>query len=231
MCLNALKSRRGSVVNLSLTRACTAASVVVCVFLQACGSSSNSKVTVSAPVITTTSLPNGKVGTTYSTSLVASSGTPPYTWSLTSGTLPAGLSLSASGVISGTPTAAVSAASLTFKVTDSGQPAQSNSAVLSLTIVAAAAPVITTSSLPNGQVGTAYSTTLAASGGTQPYTWSLTSGALPAGLSLSASGVISGTPTAAVSAASLTFKVTDSGQPAQSNSATLSLTMLPQQDR
>ncbi len=119
-------------------------------------------------MITTTSLPNGQVGTAYSTTLAASGGTSPYTWSLTAGTLPAGLSLSASGVISGTPTAAVSAASLTFKVTDSGQPAQSNSAALSLTIVAAAAPVITTTSLPNGQVGTAYSTTLVASGGTHP---------------------------------------------------------------
>jgi hypothetical protein len=138
-----------------------------------------------APVITTTSLPNGQVGTAYSTSLAASGGTQPYTWSLTSGALPAGLSLSAGGVISGTPTAAVSGTSLIFMVTDSEQPAQSQSATLSLTITApAAAPVITTTSLPNGQVGAAYSTSLAASGGTPPYTWSLTSGALPAGLSL-----------------------------------------------
>ena len=181
-------------------------------------------ITAAAPVITTTSLPNGQVGTAYSAMLAATGGTTPYTWSLTSGTLPAGLSLSASGVISGTPTATVNAASLTFKVTDSGQPAQSQSATLTLTITAAA-PVITTTSLPNGQVGTAYSAALAATGGTTPYTWSLTSGTLPAGLSLSASGVISGTPTATVNAASLTFKVTDSGQPAQSQSATLTLTI------
>ncbi len=85
---------------------------------------------------------------------------------------------------------------------------------------------ITTTSLPNGTVGTAYSTTLAATGGTTPYTWSLTSGTLPSGLSLNAStGAINGTPTATASATSLTFKVTDSETPAQTNSATLSLTV------
>ena len=56
--------------------------------------------------------------------------------------------------------------------------------------------MITTGSLPNGQVNVPYNATLAASGGTTPYTWSLTSGTLPAGLTLNAStGTISGTPT------------------------------------
>src|SRR5579863_4631531 len=226
MYANAQKSpRSGSVVNRCVARGGSAVAILLCIFLQACGSSySTAKVTISAPGITTSALPNGQVGVAYNASLAASGGTAPYTWSLTAGTLPAGLSLSSSGVISGTPTAAVNAASLTFKVTDSSQPAQSNSAALSLTVTATG-PVITTSSLPNGQVGVAYSASLAASGGTAPYTWSLTAGTLPAGLSLSSSGVISGTPTAAVNAASLTFKVTDSSQPAQSNSAALSLTV------
>ncbi|MGB7436355.1 MAG: putative Ig domain-containing protein [Candidatus Acidiferrum sp.] len=85
---------------------------------------------------------------------------------------------------------------------------------------------ISISSLPSGQVGTAYSATLTATGGTAPYTWSLTSGTMPAGLVLnSATGAITGTPTQAVASASLTFKVTDSGSPAQTQSATLSLTI------
>ncbi|MGA8730703.1 MAG: Ig domain-containing protein, partial [Terracidiphilus sp.] len=68
---------------------------------------------------------------------------------------------------------------------------------------------ITTTSLPSGQVGTAYSATLAATGGTSPYAWSLTSGTLPAGLTLNAAtGAISGTPTAAANATALTFMVT-----------------------
>jgi hypothetical protein len=69
---------------------------------------------------------------------------------------------------------------------------------------------ISTSSLPSGTINSAYSTALAASGGTSPYTWSVTSGSLPAGLTLSAgSGVISGTPTA-TQTASFTVQVSDS---------------------
>ena len=60
-----------------------------------------------------------------------------------------------------------------------------------------AAVHITTNSLPDGYVGTAYSQTLAANGGTAPYSWSLTVGQLPTGLGLSTDGVISGTPTGA----------------------------------
>ncbi len=224
----ALSSRnKGSVVSLCLARAFLSLAVVVCLFLQGCGASyTTSSVTIGALSVSTTSLPSGVVGTAYSATLAGSGGTLPYTWTLTSGSLPAGLSLSTSGVISGTPTAAVTGTSLTFKVTDSSQPAQNQSATFSLTIAATAAPLtITTSFLPNGQVGTAYSTNLGASGGIQPYTWTLTSGSLPAGLSLSASGLISGTPTTVASATSLTFKVTDSSQPAQSQSVTLSLTI------
>jgi Subtilase family/Putative Ig domain len=85
---------------------------------------------------------------------------------------------------------------------------------------------ITSSSLPNGQVGTAYSASLAATGGIAPYTWSITSGALPAGVSLNAStGAISGTPTAAASNTSITFQVSDSEKSPQTNSTMLSLTI------
>jgi len=101
---------------------------------------------------------------------------------VTSGTLPAGLTLNASsGLISGTPTATASATPLTFKANDSGSPAQTT-ANLTLTIVSQL--TITTTSLPNGAVGTAYSQTLASTGGTGAVTWQLTSGTLPAGLTL-----------------------------------------------
>ena len=179
-------------------------------------------------VISTSSLPSGVVGTAYSATLAATGGTTPYTWSLTAGTLPAGLSLNATtGAISGTPTATASATALTFKLTDSSSPAKTMSVNLTLTI----APVplaIGTSSLPSGFVGTAYSATLAATGGTTPYTWSLTAGTLPAGLSLNATtGAISGTPTATASATALTFRLTDSGSPAQTMSVNLTLTIAP----
>ena len=179
-------------------------------------------------VISTTSLPNGQNGATYSTSLAATGGTTPYTWTLTSGSLPAGLTLdSSTGAISGTPTVSVSSTPLTFKLTDTSTPAHTQTVNLSLTI-APATLAITTTSLPNGQNGSAYSATLAATGGTTPYTWTLTSGTLPTGLNLNAStGAITGTPTVSVTSIPLTFKVTDSGTPAQSKTVNLTLTISP----
>ena len=84
---------------------------------------------------------------------------------------------------------------------------------------------ITTQSLPNGTVGTSYTTTLAASGGTTPYTWSISGGALPGGLTLNGStGNISGTPTAA-GTFNLTARVTDSGSPQASATAPFTITI------
>ena len=75
---------------------------------------------------------------------------------------------------------------------------------------------ITSSALPDGQVDKAYSATLSATGGATPYSWALTSGTLPAGLSLdTSSGAITGTPSVSVSGAPLTFQVSDSKSPAQ----------------
>src|SRR5206468_1329682 len=127
-------------------------------------------VTINAdpPSITTTSLAAGTVGTAYSQALAATGGTTPYSWSVASGALPAGLSLAAGGTMAGTPTAAGSS-SFTVKVTDSAS--GTATAALSLTISPAALG-ITTSSLPAGTVGTAYSQALGASGGTSPYSWS-----------------------------------------------------------
>src|SRR6202167_5661001 len=168
--------------------------------------------------ITTTALPSGHVGTAYATTLVATGGSAPYSWGVSRGSLAAGLTLAAStGAISGTPTTAVTASPVTFTVTDSGNPALTQSVSLSLTIAASTALAITTSSLPNGMVRGSYSATLAASGGIAPYSWSITSGTLPAGLVLSAAtGAITGTPSAPVSATPLTFRVQDSSSTAQS---------------
>ena len=191
------------------------------------GTTGNVAVT-SALTILTTSLPSGTVSTPYSQTMRATGGSGAYTWQLTAGTLPAGLTLTASsGLISGTPTAAVNATPLSFQVTDSSSPVQTATVSLNLTI-APPALNITTTSLASGAVGVAYSQGLAATGGTQPYHWQLTFGTLPAGLSLNAStGVISGTPTLPASATPLTFQVTDSGSPALSATANLDLTIAP----
>jgi hypothetical protein len=82
-------------------------------------------------------------------------------------------------------------------------------ATFSTTAITGSPPAITTTSLPSGTQNIAYNATLAASGGTTPYTWSITVGSLPAGLTLTSStGVISGTPTG-TGTSNFTIQVTD----------------------
>ncbi len=155
--------------------------------------------------VTTASLPGGTIGTAYQQTLTASGGSGGNTWSVTLGALPAGLTLAASGSISGTPTTA-GTATFTAQVKDSS----GTTATKQLSIAIAPASLsVTTASLPGGTVGTAYQQTLAASGGSGGNTWSLTVGALPAGLTLAASGSITGTPTTA-GTATFTAQVKDS---------------------
>jgi len=78
--------------------------------------------------------------------------------------------------------------------------------------------------LPSGRVGQPYSATLQASGGVSPYAWSRIAGSLPAGLTLSSSGVISGTPTKNKTS-TFTVRVTDSARPKASATADLSITI------
>ena len=176
--------------------------------------------------ITTTLLPSGLIGSAYSAKLKSSGGVPPVTWSLVSGALPGGLALDpTTGTISGTPTTN-GTSNFTVAATDLSTTPQVQQAALSITIGLAAPPVsITTNSLPNGTVNTAYSATLQATGGVAPITWSIVSGALPAGLGLDGNfGVISGTPTAA-GKSSFTVQAADSSKPAQTAQAALSITL------
>ncbi len=163
-------------------------------------------ITVSPGVSTTFSAPPAAViGTAYTDTLTATGGTMPYTWSVNAGALPPGITLSAAGVLAGTPTTAGSYP-FSVNVVD----ANNGIATASITLVVTAVLALTFGAPPGGQVGFAYSDTLTAAGGTPPYTWSVSSGALPAGLTLNAStGVIAGTPTAG-GTTSFTVKVTDS---------------------
>ncbi len=174
-------------------------------------------------VLTTWSLPSATKGATYSSSLQATGGQAPYTWSMT-GSLPAGLTLApATGQISGTPTTTGSA-NFTATVTDSGNPAQTTSVPLSLAVAPPPLPSLTVNAtFPSATVGTAYSSSMTASGGTPAYTWSITSGSLPAGLTLAATtGIISGTPSA-TGTYSFTTTVTDNGSPTLTGSAKTSI--------
>ncbi|MGY5778273.1 putative Ig domain-containing protein [Rhizobium sp. LEGMi135b] len=156
-------------------------------------------ITVSPPTITLgpATLPQGAVGTTYNQTVSATGGTSPYTYAVTTGALPNGLSLSAAtGVISGTPTAGGTFNfTITARDSSTGTGPFTGSRPYTLSI---SAPTISVSpaSLSAGTVGTAYNQTITASGGTSSYSFSITSGALPAGVTLSSSGTLSGTPTA-----------------------------------
>ncbi|MDZ7724196.1 MAG: Ig domain-containing protein [candidate division KSB1 bacterium] len=169
--------------------------------------------------ILTSALANGNLNSDYSQVLSATGGTEPYTWSVTAGGLPDGLILdAASGEISG---ASVESGlfQFTIQVTDNSETQQSDTRTLSIQINPTQLEILT-QSLADGQVGTAYSGSLIAGGGIEPYTWSLNAGILPDGLTLDASsGQISGTP-ASAGTFNFTVQVNDNSDPQQSDSKT-----------
>ena len=176
------------------------------------------------PAISTSSLPDGVVGTSYNATLQASGGTGSLSWSLAPGSeLPDGLLLdAATGGISGTPLAS-GTSNFSVQVTDSASTPLSTTQ--SFSIVIAARLIVTTALLPPGTVNLAYSATLQASGGTAPYSWAISSGSLPVGLFLDGStGVISGTPTTSQTS-DFSVRVTDSSM--QTTTQQLSITIDP----
>ena len=170
-----------------------------------CGDVQTSNFTV-CPAITLnpTSLPAAIVGVNYNQTITASGGTGPYTFTVSSGTLPSGITLSGTGVLSGTTTQAGSF-DVTFKATSPNGCSGTLSYSLSVTC-----PTITISPplLPIAALGSPYSQMLTAAGGAAPYTFAVTSGALPDGVTLASNGLISGTPTRAGDFSS-TIRVTD----------------------
>jgi len=186
-------------------------------------------ITVNAVLaITTTLLPSGTQGVPYSAFVNAEGATGTFTWAVTSGSLPAGLtflttSTTSSAEISGTPTV-LGTSKFTVQVTDAV--GASVSQPLSITINQPPPLSVATGSLPAGTVGTLYSQTLQASSGVPPYTWSITAGSLPIGLNpLASNGVISGTPIA-TGTYNFTVEVVDSSMPAaQTATANLSITV------
>jgi autotransporter-associated beta strand protein len=154
--------------------------------------------------VVTPSLPSGIVGASYAQTLAAVSGTGPYTWSIVGGSLPPGLVLSSSGVLTGTPTSA-GASTFTAQVAD----AASGTATRAFTVNITGLLDITTPDLADARTGAAYSQTLSVAGGVAPHAWSVVSGSLPPGLTLSsATGTVAGTP-AALGSFAFTVKVSD----------------------
>lgn len=182
-------------------------------------SSPNGCPSTAAISIALTGLPKPKLNKPYLATLTATGGTSPYTWSVLQGELPAGLSLSDTGTISGVPSQA-GVFKFTVAAVDASRAVQTRTYKLTVALA------ITPASLPKPKVGAAYSQTLTAAGGTAPYSWTQAGGALPPGLGLSSSGVISGTPT---TAGTYNFKVsvTDASTPARSGSKAYTVTVMP----
>lgn len=181
-----------STVTLSVTDSSTPA-------LTATGSATIAIVAPAAVSITTASLPAATAGAAYSASLTVTGGIGPFTWSASG--LPAGLAINPStGAISGTPSAG-GTANVSVTVNDSSSPALTTTKTFSLTVNGALKLTCTTANGPTF-VGAKYSNTCTAAGGTSPYGFSLSAGALPAGLASSTGPTtftISGTPSAAAS--------------------------------
>jgi hypothetical protein len=147
-------------------------------------------------VITTTSLPAGRVSVTYSATVVASGGGGQFSWSLASGVLPAGLTLNgATGVISGTPSGAGTA---TFSLTaaDLADPANKSTATFSV-VTASGVTITSAGTLPSAKLKSPYAFTLQANYAQGATRWTKTGGSLPGGVTLSQDGVLSGTPKSA----------------------------------
>ena len=204
--------------------------------LTGCGDTSNVSPLPAGPgpltIATQSPLPSGTINQPYAAVIGGSGGTTPYAWSLASGSpaLPAGLSLNATtGAIVGTPTVLVTTSPI-FRLQDASSPAGVVQKPLTISILTTPQALsMTTASLPRGTVNQSYpNTTLAAIGGTQPYTWSVNP-ALPNGLQLNlvSSGTISGTPLAGTEGTTNhTFTVTDSTTPInQTSNRQLSLTI------
>lgn len=195
--------------------------------------SKSTTITVNAvPSITTASLPNGVVGTAYSGGQIAATGgTTPLTYSVSVGTLPAGLTLnSSSGAISGTPTtASTTPVSFTVKVTDASA-AAAQSATKALSITVSQAPAITSANKTSFVVSTAGTFTVTSTGVPTP-TMSET-GALPSGVTFvdngNGTGTLSGTPAAGTAQSySISFGANNGVGTAASQSFTLTVGQAP----
>ena len=165
-------------------------------------------------VITTATLPSGVENQAYLQTLQASGGNTPYLWSIASGTLPNGLSLDpSSGELAGIPNiGSAGTTTVVIRVEDDSGTTAEHSYDMLIEALPAPPLAITTTTLPTAVENTAYSHTLQASGGVEPYTWMEVTGNLPDGMLLEAdTGELAGTPAiGSTGTANLTVRVEDS---------------------
>ncbi len=162
--------------------------------------------------VVTTDLPDGQKGSPYSAVLQAEGGQPPYTWSVTAGDLPPGVSLDAgAGTLSGTPTAQ---GSFHFTAGVQDHAGAIATAALAILVHGEGLAIVSKSPLPDAEEGSPYSFQFKAIGGVPPYGWMVLGGDVPGGLSLAYHGLLSGTPSGH-GAYHFTLRVVDDGDPIQ----------------
>jgi hypothetical protein len=171
------------------------------------------------------SLASATANSAYSTTVSASGGSGTYTFAVTSGSLPSWLSLNTTtGVLSGTPTS-TGTFSFTITATDGNTATLTGSKAYTLTVNAAASLTLSPTTLSSATANSAYSAALTATGGSGTYTFAMTAGSLPAGLSLNGTtGVLSGTPTAS-GTSSFTVTATDTKTSSLTGSQAYTLTI------
>lgn len=175
--------------------------------------SQTATITVEVPlvpsILTAAALGTVRPGLPYSASLQAAGGHPPYTWAVTNGAVPAGLTLSETGLLSGTPSAQGSS---TFTAQVSDNQGAKDTRVFSLAVNSLQ---VAPQTLPTAVKSVPYAAAVVASGGVPPLTWSFSGGPLPGGIAFSTGGQFAGTPTGDGNTP-LTVTVTDSTGYAQS---------------
>jgi len=181
-----------------------------------------------APVLTITTasgqLPDAVIGSAYNYTFTSNGGITPIQWTLTSGTLPPGLTLGTGGTLTGTPTASGNY-TFTVQAGDASSPSQTITVNVGINSPVALVINTTAGALPDAVVGASYNNfQLSLTGGTGPFTWTVSGGALPSGMTLSSAGVIGGAPASPnPSPTPLTFQVQDSGSPAQTKTVNMTI--------
>jgi hypothetical protein len=176
-------------------------------------------------------LANAVQNSPYTQILLEQGGVGALTWTQTGGALPPGISLSAGGILHGTPTT-TGVYNFTVGVTDSSLP-QKVAAAVNFTLTVVQQLVVTTTTLPNATENVPYTATILTSGGTPPISFSLTNESFPPGLTItqpavsSTSDTLAGTPTLA-GIYNFTESVADSGNPQQMATQGYTITVFPQ---
>jgi hypothetical protein len=161
--------------------------------------------------ITNTTADDGVIGSAYNDTIASTGGSGNKTFSISAGALPAGLSIGSNGAITGTPTGPAGTANFTVSVTDSAATPATDTQALSIDIVEPLA--ITTATLVDTSVGVAYNANVVATGGTEPYTFTVSVGSLPDGISISADGELSGTVLGSATTEDFEIEAADSSSP------------------